>query len=232
MKIKEPYQPIGRKLLWAKNIGESTPANIRRDIACISYVIPKKGSVPDMLAVEEYLMIPTFEIATNPLSKIRDDISKDRLEECGRQSIQIQEDREILKAIDLAVMDSHIITCTEKEVKKAFNIGVALIEEHLLTVDKVVCHPYRRAAFSKRVKSYNKKNPDNQLDLLVSVVCPRNTAYFLAAKEYVGRMPIRKDITVLDADDVKAMRAGVLIFEEIGIGVAQDYAISKIKIVD
>jgi hypothetical protein len=41
-------------------------------------------------------------------------------------------------------------------------------------------------------------------------------------------MPVRQDITVLPADDPKKLRLGWVVFEEVGFGVINDYAISRI----
>jgi len=63
-------------------------------------------------------------------------------------------------------------------------------------------------------------------------MCPKKAAYFLAKKEYVGRIPIRQDLTILEANDPKALRIGSIIFENIGVAVISDYSISKLLIED
>ena len=42
----------------------------------------------------------------------------------------------------------------------------------------------------------------------------------------------KQDITVLPADDPKKLRLGWVIYEEIGIVIINDYAISKITMTD
>lgn len=230
MDISETYVPIGRELLLTGTIGKGELARITRDIATRAYVIPKRGAVPDMIAEAEDVVIPTFEIATNPMARIVDGISKERLEKVGRKTVAMQEDMEVFKALSVAVPEDHTIYCKEKELKKAFRTGVAMIEDHLLSVDKVVCHTFRRDKYSRLVEKYNLKNPSKPIKLMISVMCPRNTAYFLAPKEYVGRMPIRQEMTVIDADDPKALRLGIVVFEEIGIGIVNEYATSQVTI--
>jgi hypothetical protein len=51
-----------------------------------------------------------------------------------------------------------------------------------------------------------------------------------ASPDTVGAFPIRQDITVLPADDPKKLRLGWVIYEEIGIVVMNDYALSKIEV--
>ena len=50
--------------------------------------------------------------------------------------------------------------------------------------------------------------------------------------EEKGQFPIRQDITVLPADDPKKLRLGWVIYEEVGIVVMNDYATSKINVLD
>lgn len=53
----------------------------------------------------------------------------------------------------------------------------------------------------------------------------------VANPEEVGAFPIRQDITVLPADDPKKLRLGWVIYEEVGIAIINDYAISKISMI-
>ena len=59
-----------------------------------------------------------------------------------------------------------------------------------------------------------------------------DTVLCVASPETVGAFPIRQDITVLPADDPKKLRLGWVIYEEVGIVVINDYAISKITMLD
>jgi len=244
MEVSEPYIPIGRELLWAKQIekedvcyNENSETEhgvvvFNRDIATCSYVITKRGCVSDMFAEGEQCAIPTFEIATNPMAKLNQRVAIKRLEQKGRQSIAQQEDREILRCIGAAVPENHSVYCKSFELGRAFDAGISLIEAHLLKVDKLVCHPNLRANLSRLVKAYNEENPDRPIRLIVCVMCPDNAAYFLAAKEYVGRMPIRQDVAVLEVDDPKALRKGLVVYEEIGVAVINEYATSKLIVRD
>ena len=58
------------------------------------------------------------------------------------------------------------------------------------------------------------------------------TVLVVASPETVGAFPIRQDITVLPADDPKKLRLGWVIYEEVGIVVINDYAISRINMTD
>jgi hypothetical protein len=47
--------------------------------------------------------------------------------------------------------------------------------------------------------------------------------------EFIGAFPVRQDITVLPADDPKKLRLGWTIYEEVGIVVINDYALSHMN---
>ena len=68
-------------------------------------------------------------------------------------------------------------------------------------------------------------------DIHVSSRMDPDTVLVVANPEEVGAFPIRQDITVLPADDPKKLRLGWVIYEEIGIAVINDYAVSKIEMV-
>ena len=56
------------------------------------------------------------------------------------------------------------------------------------------------------------------------------TVLVVASPDTVGAFPIRQDITVLPADDPKKLRLGWVIYEEVGVVVVNDYAISLIEL--
>lgn len=52
----------------------------------------------------------------------------------------------------------------------------------------------------------------------------------VASPDTVGALPIRQDITVIPADDPKNLRLGWVIYEEIGVCILNDYAVSRIDV--
>jgi len=67
-------------------------------------------------------------------------------------------------------------------------------------------------------------------DIHVSSRQDNDEILVVASPDTVGAFPIRQDITVLPADDPKKLRLGWVIYEEIGIVVINDYAISLITV--
>jgi len=148
IKISLEYQAIGRKLLMVDELPNGALPRYERDIATKSYVIPKRGKVPDMYIDAEELLIPTFEIATNPSIRLQEIRSRryyivDRAQIRAKDSLQRQEDTEVFKVISRAVPRVHTLTVTGALDPSNINVALALIEEHELVGAKVVCHPYR-----------------------------------------------------------------------------------------
>jgi hypothetical protein len=239
------YQAIGRKLLMVDELPQGALPRYERDVAVKSYVIPKRGMVPTHVVEAEELLIPVVELATNPTIKINEINQRryyivDRAQVRAKDSIQRQEDVEVFKVINAAVPTDHSIAVAGTLQPENINLALTLIEEHELIGAKVIMHPQRY----KDVRDWGKDFFDEatQRDILmtglyghiysadihVSTMVPKNAVYVLAPAQFVGAMPVRQDITVLPADDPKKLRLGWVVFEEVGFGVINDYAISRI----
>jgi len=244
------YQAVGRKLLMVDELPQGAYARYEKDVRATAHVISRRGSVPDMITEGEEILVPTFEIATNPTIRLSEVKARrfyivDRAQIKAKEAIQKEEDLNIFNAIIAAVngLASHIVISTGGALSlNALNQAFATIESHDLTVGKIVCHALRYADirnFGKTV--YDEATQKEVLttglfghlftaDIHVSSKCPTTTVLLLAPAEYVGAFPIRQDITVLPADDPKKLRLGWVIYEEVGIVVINDYATAKVTV--
>jgi hypothetical protein len=117
-----------------------------------------------------------------------------------------------------------------------------MIEEHDLVATKIVMHARQYASVRNFGKSFFDEASQREIittglwghlytaDLHVSSRMPNDHVLVVASPDTVGAMPIRQDVTVLPADDPKKLRLGWVIYEEIGIVVCNDYAVSKIYV--
>jgi len=64
------YQAVGRKLLLVDELPQGALARYERDVAAIAHVISRRGAVPDQIQEGEEILVPTFEIATNPTVRL------------------------------------------------------------------------------------------------------------------------------------------------------------------
>ena len=247
IKIALEYQAIGRKLLMVDELPQGALPRYERDVAVKSYVIPKRGTVPDMIVEGEELLVPTFELACNPTIKLNEIRARryyivDRAQVRAKDSLQRLEDLRVFSMLTAACSADHTVTIAGNLAPENINIALALIEEHELVGARIVCHPLRY----KDIRAWGKDFFDEATardvlmsglfghlwtaDIHVSTMVPKNTVYVLAPGEFVGVIPVRQDITVLPADDPKALRLGWVIFEEIGMAVINSYGVSRIII--
>lgn len=247
VRIALEYQAVGRKCVMVDELAQGALPRYERDVAVKSYVISKRGRVPEMYVEAEELLVPTFEIATNPSIRLSEIRARryyivDRAQVRAKDAIQRQEDVEVFKVISNAVPVEHSLVVAGVLEPSNINVALALIEEHELVGAKVICHPYRYKDIRNWGKSFYDEATQRDIimsglfghiwtaDIHVSTMVPRDSIYVLAPGEFVGAMPIRQDITVLPADDPKALRLGWVFYEEIGVAVINDYATAKITI--
>jgi len=117
-----------------------------------------------------------------------------------------------------------------------------MIEEHDLVATKIVMHARQFASVRAFGKTFYDEATQREIittglyghlytaDIHVSSRMPVATVLVVASPDTVGAFPIRQDITVLPADDPKKLRLGWVIYEEIGIVVVNDYAVSRIDV--
>jgi len=242
------YQAVGRKLLMVDELPQGALARYERDVRSVAHVISRRGALPDEIQEGEEVLVPTFEIATNPQIRLSEIKARrfyivDRAQIKAKEAIQKEEDTNIFTALLASVNAAHTVTATGGALTlTALNQAFATIEAHDLTVAKIVMHAQRYADvrnFGKTV--YDEATQREVLtsglfghlwtaDIHVSSRMPTGTVLLLAPADYVGAFPIRQDITVLPADDPKKLRLGWVIYEEIGIVIINDYAVAKITV--
>jgi hypothetical protein len=201
-----------------------------------------------MITEGEEVLVPTFEIATNPTIRLSEVKARrfyivDRAQIKAKEAIQKEEDLNIFNAVFAAVTTANTVVSTGGTLTlAALNQAFATIEQHDLTVGKLVMHALRYADirnFGKTV--YDEATQKEVLttglfghlftaDIHVSSKCPTDKVFLLAPAEYVGAFPIRQDITVLPADDPKKLRIGWVIYEEVGIVIINGYAVAMVQV--
>ena len=242
------YQAVGRKLLMVDELPQGAYARYEKDVRQTAQVISRRGAVPETITEGEEVLVPTFEIAANPTIRLSEVKARrfyivDRAQIKAKEAIQKEEDLNIFNAIVAGVTAANTVVSTGGTLTlAALNQAFATIEQHDLTVGKIVMHALRYADvrnFGKTV--YDEATQKEVLttglfghlftaDIHVSSKCPTDTVFLLAPAEYVGAFPIRQDITVLPADDPKKLRLGWVIYEEIGIVIINTYAIAEVLV--
>jgi len=242
------YQAVGRKCLMVDELPQGALARYERDVTAKAWVISRRGAVPDMITEGEEVLVPTFEIAVNPQIRLSEIKARrfyivDRAQIKAKEAIQKEEDSNIFNAAFAAVPASQSVTSVGGALTiTALNQAFASIEEHDLTVSKIIMHAQRYADVRNFGKDVFDEATTREVlvsglfghlwtaDIHVSSRMPTDKVLLFAPADNVGAFPIRQDITVLPADDPKKLRLGWVIYEEIGIVIINDYALSEVEV--
>lgn len=241
------YQALGRKLLMVDELPQGALPRYERDIAVKSYVLPKRGSVPSSIIEAEELFVPTVELATNPTIRLAEIKARrfyivDRAQARAKDALQRQEDVEIFRIINAAVMADHSVAVSGTLQPENINLALTLIEEHELIGSKIIVHPQRYKDIRMWGKDFFDEATQRDLlmtglyghlysaDIHISTMVPKNACFVLAPAQFVGAMPVRQDITVLPADDPRRIRLGWVVYEEVGFAVINDYSVSRVLV--
>lgn len=246
------YQAIGRKLLMVDELPQGALARYERDVAAIAWIISRRGAVPDQIQEGEEILVPTFEIAANPTVRLSEIKARrfyivDRAQIKAKEAIQKEEDTNIFAALVAAATNASTTQTVSNSGTlsvMALNEAFKLVEQHDLVVAKLVTHANQYASIRTFGKDFFDEATQREIITTglyghlwtadIHVSSRMNTTYVLcvASPETVGAFPIRQDITVLPCDDPKKLRLGWVIYEEVGIVVINDYAVSLVTVTE
>ena len=242
------YQAVGRKLLMVDELPQGALARYERDVASVAHVVSRRGAVPDQIQEGEEILVPTFEIAAHPTVRLSEIKARrfyivDRAQIKAKKAIQKEEDSNIFNALLAAATTAGNTVANFGTLSVAsLNTAFRMIEEHDLVATKIVMHARQFASVRAFGKTFYDEATQREIittglyghlytaDIHVSSRMPVATILVVASPDTVGAFPIRQDITVLPADDPKKLRLGWVIYEEVGIVVVNDYAVSRIDV--
>lgn len=244
------YQAVGRKLIMIDELPQGALARYERDVASIAHVVARRGAVPDQITEGEEILVPTFEIAAYPTIRLAEIKARrfyivDRAQIKAKEAIQKEEDTNIFNALQAAVdARGQEVTAPGSGLDAAsLNEAFRMIEQHDLVATKIVMHANQYAAVRTFGKNFFDEASTREIltsglfghlwtaDIHVSSRMDADKVLVVASPDTVGAFPIRQDITVLPADDPKKLRLGWVIYEEVGIVIVNDYAVSRVNIV-
>lgn len=237
----EDYTPIGRKIL--KVIKGKNANHFKKRIASVAHCIGRRGGVPDRIVEGEEGLFPYFEIAVNPQKRYSQNVSTRDIKFKAKESILKLEDTEIIRCLHAAVRSHQTINVSGGHLTDSdVNTASAFMETHNVKPDKILVHPMQYADI-RQFKDFKKgwfPRLSHKLfghsgklwgmKIFVSHRVCIGEAYVLPKNEFLGLLAIRQDIKCLKSNDTKNLRDGWVLFEDIGICIVNDYALSKIHI--
>ena len=251
LRKRRDYQSVGRRAFYVEQLPDGALPIYDKDADVAAYVIGEEGDNIISVVKPKRVMFPLFEIAANPeipLTEIkarRFDLIE-RAVDLGSAEIMAEEDRKIFATMDAVCDDptapNQDIAITGNLTAAALADGFAAIERSDIRVATIFCNA--RDYSDLRKWDRDVLDPDSQAQLLktgirsgvwnatiiTSRMVPEGTVYICGEPEFFGRMPVRTDLTILSADTPKSRLIGFSMFEQLGIGIFNPYAIVRMKI--
>ena len=251
LRKRRDYTSVGRRAFYVEQLPDGALPIYDKDVNVAAYVIGEEGDNIISVVKPKRVMFPLFEIAANPeipLTEIkarRFDLIE-RAVDLGSAEIMAEEDRKIFAVMDAVCDDpsspNQDIAITGNLTSAALADGFAAIERNDIRVATIFCNAKDYSDLRKWDRDV--LNPDSQAQLLktgirsgvwgaqliTSRVVPEGTVNICGEPEFFGRMPVRTDLTILSADTPKSRLIGFSMFEQLGIGIFNPYAIVRMKI--
>jgi HK97 family phage major capsid protein len=250
------YEGVFRRAAVVDPLPQGALPYYDRDVDVPAIVIGEEGQVPETIVKGKRILVPLFELASNPkipFTQIKERRYNliDRAQDKAKQDIQASEDDLGFSALGIA--SAQINPNTGLPFNAVTNVAGALDRDALADAfAEIEKHDLRVARMFMNARDYSdiRKFGRDQLDpvtqksllatglmaqiwgadIIVSRVVPIGSIYVCTEEKFLAVMPQRIDITVLPADDPDNRLIGWSIFEQIGIGVWNPRGISLIQI--
>lgn len=251
LRKRRDYSAVGRRAFYVEQLPDGALPLYDKDADVAAYQIGEEGDNIVSVVKPKRIMIPLFEIAANPeipLTEIkarRFDLVE-RSVDVGSAEIMAEEDRKIFALFD-AVCDDTTAPNADIEImgnltSAALADGFAAIERNDIRVATIFCNAKDFSDLRKWDRDVLDNDSQAQLlktgirdgvwgaNIITSRMVPEGTVYLCGEPEFFGRMPVRTDLTILSADTPKNRMIGFSMFEQIGCGIHNPYAIVRMKI--
>lgn len=251
LRRRRDYMSVGRKAFFVESLPDGALPIYDKDPNVTAYVIGEEGQNIVAVAKPKRVHFPLFEIASNPeiqlteIKQRRFDLIE-RSVDLAKAEIQAEEDRKVFAVMDALAADptnpNPTIPVTGNLTANALADAFAAVERTDIRVATV----FLNAKDYADLRKWDRDTLDIETQavllktglmatlwgakLIVSRIVPEGTVYVCGEAEFFGRIPVRTELTVLSADDPKNRTIGFSVFEQLGIGAYNPYALSTLSI--
>lgn len=251
LRNRRDYTSVGRKAFYVETLPDGALPLYDKDADVAAYVIGEEGDNIVSVVKPKRVMFPLFEITANPQISLTEIKARrfdliERSVDKGSAEIMAEEDRKIFAVLD-AVCDDPTSPNQDIEVvgnltSSALADGFAAIERNDIRVATIFCNAKDFSDLRKWDRDTLDTESQAQLlktgirynvwgaSIVTSRMVPEGTVYICGEPEFFGRMPIRTDLTILSADKPENRLIGFSMFEQLGIGVFNPYAMVRMQI--
>lgn len=251
LRRRRDYASVGRKAFYVEQLPDGALPIYDKDVNVVAYVIGEEGLNIVSVAKPKRVLFPLFELATNPeisLTQIKErryDLIE-RSVDLGKAEIQAEEDRKVFAIMDALAADATNPNPTISVTGNLTSNALADAFASILRSDIRVANVFMNARDYSDLLKWDRDVLDIETQaillktglmavlwgakIITSRVVPEGTVYVCGEPEFFGRIPVRTELTVLSADDPKNRTIGFSIFEQIGIGAYNPYALQTLSI--
>lgn len=249
LRVRRDYTSVLRKAFLVEDLPDGALPIYDRDPDVTAFVIGEEGHNVLNYIKPLRVLFPLFEIASNPsipitqLKERRYDLLE-RSQDLAKAEIQAEEDTRGFSILDAVATDPNApnpdIPVAAPVTPDVLADSFADIERHDLRVARI----FMNAKDYTDVRKFGRDilDVESQASLLatglmanlwgakiiVSRIVPVGQVYVLAEPEYVGRIPVRTELTVMSADVPQERTVGFSIFQHLGIGAHNPRAVSRL----
>lgn len=136
---------------------------------------------------------------------------------------------QIVTSTDTSLLKNHLISL--KKALSQWNVPLASFIMNQARIDDILAWATAeidQLTMREMLESGVKYSIWGDIKLITSPIIPMNVVYAFAGPEYVGRMPILKDLTVRLTETQNKLEKGLFMFEFLGIYLASQKAVAKL----
>jgi len=251
LRRRRDYNSVGRKAFYVEQLPDGALPIYDKDPNITAYVVGEEGENIVAVAKPKRVMFPLFEVASNPEIQLTEIKNRrfdliERSVDLAKAEIQAEEDRKVFAVMDALAADATnpnpALAVTGNLTANSLADAFANIERTDIRVANVFCNAKDYADLRK----WDRDTLDIETQaillktglmatiwgakIIVSRIVTEGTVYVCGEPEFFGRIPVRTELTVLSADDPKNRLIGFSIFENIGIGAYNPYALQVLEI--
>ena len=251
LRRRRDYTSVGRKAFYVEQLPDGALPIYDKDPNVTAYVVGEEGENIVAVAKPKRVLFPLFEIASNPEIQLTEIKARrfdlvERALDLGKAEIQTQEDTKVFATMDALATDptnpNIDIPVTGNLTANALADAFAAVERSDIRVANVFCNAKDYADLRK----WDRDTLDVETQavllktglmatiwgakIIVSRIVPEGVVYVCGEPEFFGRIPVRTELTVLSADNPKNRLIGFSIFENIGLGAYNPYALQRLLI--
>jgi hypothetical protein len=251
LRRRRDYASVGRKAFYVEQLPDGALPIYDKDPNITAYVVGEEGENIVAVAKPKRVLFPLFEIASNPEIQLTEIKARrfdliERSVDLAKSETQAEEDRKVFAVMDAMAADASnpnpAIPVTGNLTANSLADAFANVER----TDMRVANVFMNAKDFADMRKWDRDTFDIETqarllktglmgkvwgaNIITSRVVTEGTVYVCGEPEFFGRIPVRTELTVLSADDPKNRLIGFSIFENLGIGAYNPYALQVINI--